>query len=128
MTVDAILVAGEAPGRRRRLLAGASVPGGAPNWGTGEIETMTSSTANVFQDGQGHLLIRPIRDGAGNWTSGRIETQRTDFAAPAGGKLRFEASLQQPAAPSRPPPATPHSPAPDLGRLPCNEHLIGGGC
>ncbi len=57
---------------------------------------MTSSTANVFQDGQGHLLIRPIRDGAGNWTSGRIETQRTDFAAPAGGKLRFEASLQQP--------------------------------
>ncbi len=113
MTVNPTQAAGEAPGRRtgrrtgrrRPLLAGAAAltllaasmaAGGAPNWGTGEIETMTSSTANVFQDGQGHLLIRPIRDGAGNWTSGRMETQRTDFAAPAGGKLRFEASLQQP--------------------------------
>jgi Ricin-type beta-trefoil lectin domain/Glycosyl hydrolases family 16 len=75
---------------------GTGYPGGAANWGTGEVETMTSSTANVYQDGQGHLIIKPIRDGAGNWTSGRIETQRTDFAAPPGGKLRFEASLQQP--------------------------------
>ena len=70
--------------------------GGAGNWGTGEVESMTNSTANVFQDGAGHLVIKPIRDAAGNWTSGRIETQRTDFAAPAGGKLRIEASLQQP--------------------------------
>ncbi|MDQ1658269.1 MAG: hypothetical protein QOD41_3352, partial [Cryptosporangiaceae bacterium] len=69
---------------------------GAANWGTGEIETATDSTANVFQDGQGHLAIKPIRDNAGNWTSGRVETQRTDFAAPAGGKLRIEGSLQQP--------------------------------
>jgi beta-glucanase (GH16 family) len=75
---------------------GHGYPGGAGNWGTGEVESMTNSTANVFQDGQGHLVIRPLRDGAGNWTSGRIETQRTDFAAPAGGKLRMEASLQQP--------------------------------
>jgi beta-glucanase (GH16 family) len=75
---------------------GHGYPGGAGNWGTGEIETMTDSIANVFQDGAGHLAIKPIRDGAGNWTSGRIETQRTDFAAPAGGKLRVEASLQQP--------------------------------
>src|SRR5215212_6486925 len=56
------------------------------NWrydlGTGEVETMTDSTQNVFQDGSGHLVIRPIRDAAGRWTSGRIETQRTDFAAP----------------------------------------------
>ncbi|GAA1793536.1 glycoside hydrolase family 16 protein [Planosporangium flavigriseum] len=75
---------------------GHGYPGGAANWGTGEIETMTDSTANVFQDGQGHLAIKPIRDAAGNWTSGRIETQRTDFAAPAGGKLRVEAAIQQP--------------------------------
>ncbi|GII21899.1 glycoside hydrolase family 16 protein [Planosporangium mesophilum] len=75
---------------------GHGYPGGAGNWGTGEIENMTDSTANVYQDGAGHLAIKPIRDGAGNWTSGRIETQRTDFAAPAGGKLRVEASLQQP--------------------------------
>jgi beta-glucanase (GH16 family) len=75
---------------------GHGYPGGAANWGTGEIETTTNSTQNVFLDGNGHLVIKPIRDGGGNWTSGRIETQRTDFAAPAGGKLRIEASLQQP--------------------------------
>jgi beta-glucanase (GH16 family) len=75
---------------------GHGYPGGAGNWGTGEVESATNSTANVFQDGNGHLVINPIRDGAGNWTSGRIETQRTDFAAPAGGRLRIEASIQQP--------------------------------
>jgi len=75
---------------------GTSYPGGAANWGTGEIETMTNSTANVYQDGAGHLAIKPLRDAAGNWTSGRVETQRTDFAAPAGGKLRVQASIQQP--------------------------------
>jgi beta-glucanase (GH16 family) len=75
---------------------GTSYPGGAPNWGTGEVETMTDSTANVYQDGAGHLVIKPVRDSAGRWTSGRIETQRSDFQPPAGGKLRIQASLQQP--------------------------------
>ncbi|GIF10675.1 carbohydrate-binding protein [Actinoplanes teichomyceticus] len=75
---------------------GTGYPGGAANWGTGEIETMTDSTANVYQDGGGNLVIKPIRDAAGRWTSGRVETQRTDFAAPAGGRVRIEARLQQP--------------------------------
>ncbi len=75
---------------------GTSYPGGAPNWGTGEVETMTDSTQNVYQDGNGNLVIKPIRDAAGRWTSGRVETQRTDFAAPAGGRVRIEARLQQP--------------------------------
>ncbi|GEL96111.1 endo-1,3-beta-glucanase [Cellulomonas composti] len=75
---------------------GHGYPGGAANWGTGEIEYMTDSTANVYQDGAGNLVIKPIRDGAGNWTSGRVETQRTDLAAPAGGKLRVEARIAQP--------------------------------
>ncbi|GLW29784.1 carbohydrate-binding protein [Actinoplanes regularis] len=75
---------------------GTGYPGGAANWGTGEIETMTDSTANVYQDGAGNLVIKPIRDSAGRWTSGRVETQRTDFAAPTGGKVRIEARLQQP--------------------------------
>src|SRR5579885_978977 len=65
-------------------------------FGTGEIETMTTSTNNVKQDGQGHLVITPIRDSSGNWTSGRIETNEDDFAAPAGGELEITASLQQP--------------------------------
>jgi len=60
--------------------------GSCGNWGTGEIENMTNSTANVNQTG-GHLAITPIRDGSGNWTSGRIETQRTDFQPPAGGAM-----------------------------------------
>ncbi len=65
-------------------------------WGTGEIETMTNSTANVRQDGNGHLQITALRDGNGNWTSGRIESQRTDFAAPVGGQLQVSASVEQP--------------------------------
>ena len=75
---------------------GTSYPGGAGNWGTGEVETATSSTTNVYQDGSGHLIIKPVRDASGNWTSGRVETQRTDFAAPAGGELELSASLEQP--------------------------------
>jgi hypothetical protein len=65
-------------------------------FGTGEIETMTNSTNNVYQDGSGHLVIKAIRDANGNWTSGRIETQRSDFGVPAGGELEMEASIQQP--------------------------------
>ncbi|HEX5496735.1 MAG TPA: glycoside hydrolase family 16 protein [Mycobacteriales bacterium] len=75
---------------------GTSYPGGAANWGTGEVESMTNSTANVFTDGAGHLAIKPVRAANGSWTSGRVETQRTDFAAPAGGILRVQASIQQP--------------------------------
>ncbi|MEU6576560.1 glycoside hydrolase family 16 protein [Streptomyces sp. NPDC046805] len=75
---------------------GTSYPGAAANWGTGEVETMTSSTSNVSLDGGGNLLITPRRDGAGNWTSGRIETNRTDFQPPAGGKLRVQARIQMP--------------------------------
>jgi beta-glucanase (GH16 family) len=70
--------------------------GGAANWGTGQIEDNTDSTANVYQTGTGQLAIKPIRDAAGNWTSGRVETRRTDLAAPAGGVMRVEASLRQP--------------------------------
>ncbi len=74
---------------------GTSYPGGAANWGTGEVESVTNSTANVYQDGSGHLVIKPIKSGS-SWTSGRVETQRTDFAAPAGGQLELTASIQQP--------------------------------
>jgi beta-glucanase (GH16 family) len=75
---------------------GTSYAGGVANWGTGEVETETTSTNNVYTDGKGHLAIKPIRDANGNWTSGRIETQRSDFAAPAGGEMAVEASIQVP--------------------------------
>ena len=57
--------------------------GCAANWGTSEVESMSKSTANVYLDGKGHLVIKAIRDSSGNWTSGRIETQRTEFRSPA---------------------------------------------
>jgi len=66
------------------------------NWGTGEVETMSSSTDNVYHDGAGHLVIKPIRDSHGHWTSGRIETQRYDFEPPLNGALAVEAAIQQP--------------------------------
>ncbi|KEO83552.1 glycoside hydrolase family 16 protein [Tumebacillus flagellatus] len=75
---------------------GHSYPGGAWNWGRGEIESYTSSTSNVYQDGAGHLVIKATRDGSGNWTSGRVETQSTNFQPPAGGVMHVEASLQLP--------------------------------
>jgi beta-glucanase (GH16 family) len=75
---------------------GHSYPGGAGNWGTGEIAYHTSNPANVSLDGNGNLRITPLRDGAGNWTSARIETQRTDFQPPAGGTLRIEGRMQLP--------------------------------
>ena len=67
-----------------------------PNWGTGEVETMTNSTTNVSLDGAGRLRITPVRDASGQWTSGRIETRRTDFRPLPGGVLAVEASIQQP--------------------------------
>ncbi len=51
---------------------GTSYPGGAGNWGTGEVETMSSSTANVYQDGSGHLAINPIRSASGAGLRGAL--------------------------------------------------------
>ncbi|MFF3089778.1 acyltransferase family protein [Streptomyces nojiriensis] len=67
----------------------------APQWGTGEVETMTDSTENVRLDGKGALEIVPTRKD-GRWSSGRIETRRSDFAPPPGGVLRIEASIALP--------------------------------
>ncbi len=64
----------------------------APQWGTGEIEEMTEAAVRVSG---GHLSITPALAG-GKWTSGRIETQQRAFAAPPGGTLRAEASVQLP--------------------------------
>ena len=65
-------------------------------FGTGEIETMTSSTNNVFLDGQGRMHIRALKDSAGNWTSGRLESQRADFVPPTGGVMRVQSSMALP--------------------------------
>jgi beta-glucanase (GH16 family) len=87
--------------------AGTAVPssswkydtGPGSSFGTGEIETMTNSTANVYSDGAGHLVLKALHTGTdpgSGWTSGRIETQAATFGAPAGGVVRMEASIQQP--------------------------------
>src|SRR4051812_10348933 len=47
--------------------------GAGANFGTGEIETTTTSTANVYQDGQGHLVLKALHTGTdpgSGWTSG----------------------------------------------------------
>ncbi|MGW4466771.1 carbohydrate-binding protein [Micromonospora sp. NPDC004704] len=75
---------------------GTSYPGGPANWGTGEIQTYTNSTANVSHDGGGNLRITPIRGANGQWTSSRIETVRTNFKPPAGGVLAIEGRIQMP--------------------------------
>jgi hypothetical protein len=73
--------------------------GPGSSFGTGEIETMTNSTSNVFLDGNGHLVLRALHSGTdprAGWTSGRIETQLATFGAPPGGVVRMESSIQQP--------------------------------
>jgi beta-glucanase (GH16 family) len=73
--------------------------GPGSSFGTGEIETMTNSTANVFQDGSGHLVLKALHTGTdpnSGWTSGRIETQAATFGAPPGGVVEMQASIQQP--------------------------------
>ncbi|MDX6230170.1 MAG: hypothetical protein QOI76_3560 [Frankiales bacterium] len=74
---------------------GTQVPGGPAQFGTGEAEANTDSTANVRQEG-GELHVRAVRDAAGRWTSGRVETVRQDFRPPAHGVLAVEARLQLP--------------------------------
>lgn len=74
---------------------GTSYPGGASNWGTGEIQTYTSDPQNLKLSGNGTLQITAIKSGS-SWTSARIETQRTNFLAEAGGKMRIQASLNLP--------------------------------
>jgi beta-glucanase (GH16 family) len=64
-------------------------------FGTGEIETMTSSTRNVHLDGHGALDITALGHGQ-SWTSGRIQTISSDFGAPAGGEMAVTASIRQP--------------------------------
>lgn len=77
---------------------GTGYPNGGPAaWGTGEIQSYTSSTANVALNGKGTLYITPIRAADGSWTSGRIETKQTNFVAPPGGKMKIEANIRMPA-------------------------------
>ncbi len=64
---------------------------GGGGWGNGELETYTNSTANCYQDGAGHLVIKAI-DSGGNYTSARIKSQGL-FDQAYG---RVEASIQLP--------------------------------
>jgi beta-glucanase (GH16 family) len=64
-------------------------------WGNKEVDHSTSSTSNVYLDGDGDLVIKAV-DKNGTWTSGRIESTRDDFLAPAGGRLEMTASIEQP--------------------------------
>jgi hypothetical protein len=69
--------------------------GPGSDFGTGEIETMTSSTSNVYLDGNGDLDITALGSGS-DWTSGRIQTSSANVGAPAGGELEVTASILQP--------------------------------
>ena len=74
---------------------------GGSGWGNNELEYYTTSTSNVYQDGQGHLAITARRENPANYqchygtcqyTSGRILTA-DKFSQTYG---RFEASIKIP--------------------------------
>jgi cell division septation protein DedD len=62
-------------------------------FGTGEVETNTTSQTNVRSTSSG-LQITPVWQGY--WTSGRVETASDSFAAPAGGEMEVTATIEQP--------------------------------
>src|SRR5690242_16351570 len=47
---------------------------GGGGWGNGEAQIYTNFPQNVFQDGNGNLVIRALRDALGNYTSARLQT------------------------------------------------------
>jgi beta-glucanase (GH16 family) len=65
---------------------------GGGGWGNGELETYTNTTANAYQDGNGHLVIQALYNN-GNYTSARMKTQGV-FDQAYG---LIEASIQLPA-------------------------------
>jgi beta-glucanase (GH16 family) len=69
--------------------------GPGSSFGTGEIETMTSSASNVHLDGNGNLDLTALGSGS-SWTSGRVQTTSASVGAPAGGELEVTAAIQQP--------------------------------
>lgn len=71
------------------------VLGPGRRFGTGEIETATSSTSNVYLNGHGTLVIRALENASDKWTSGRIRS-RERFSAPKGGELLVTAEIKQP--------------------------------
>jgi len=75
---------------------GTGYPGGPPNWGTGEVQSYTTSSSNIGLDGAGNLRITPQRNASGAWTSARIETRRADFKPADGRILRIEGRIQMP--------------------------------
>src|SRR5262245_52414378 len=48
---------------------------GKTGWGNAELENYTNSTANAFQDGNGHLVIEAIASPGREFTSARLKTQ-----------------------------------------------------
>lgn len=74
---------------------GTSYTGGPAAWGTGEIQTYTKSTNNILITSDSTLRIIPRKETSGAWTSARIETKAaSDFACPAGGRLRIQARIK----------------------------------
>ncbi|EPS43576.1 hypothetical protein H072_2374 [Dactylellina haptotyla CBS 200.50] len=76
---------------------GTSYPAGPSNWGTGEIQTYTASSQNVYISPSGYLTIVPVRNPrTGGWTSARVETVQDGFKCQAGGQMVIEARILLP--------------------------------
>lgn len=48
---------------------------GGGGWGNGELQVYIGDGANAFLDGQGHLIIRAVRNSDGTYTSARLKTE-----------------------------------------------------
>ena len=78
---------------------GSSYPGGPPQWGTGEVQTYTSSPSNIFIADSSLYIVPRSRNGT--WTSSRIETTAAhDFSCPEDGKMLVEGRVKLSGAPA----------------------------
>ncbi|MFN4973278.1 MAG: family 16 glycosylhydrolase [Bacteroidota bacterium] len=65
---------------------------GQNGWGNNELQTYTNNPQNASLDGNGHLLIRALKDNIGRYTSARIKTEGL-FSAKYG---KIEARIKTP--------------------------------
>ncbi|RDA88876.1 hypothetical protein CP532_5445 [Ophiocordyceps camponoti-leonardi (nom. inval.)] len=74
---------------------GTSYPGGAAQWGTGEVQNYTQAKTNIQVTDERTLLITPSRQEDGSWTSSRIETTPDwDFGCRPDQRVRVEARIK----------------------------------
>ncbi len=74
--------------------AGSGPPGNllystGAGWARGELQSYSTSRANVYEDGHGDLVLKAIKDSHGRWTSGRLTTRDSFYQGTISARILF---------------------------------------